>query len=187
MWFHDFFFQKNFSIKTMISHSGPWQSLYIQNLSNCCSQSISRILWILFLADFFAIWPKTPSYIATAKVYTMPPWWPELMRVRKFFPDKIAVCSYLLLSVTTTVDQMAKTRQKLDPKIREIDWSYLRLEQFDKFWICITRRDRKRKRFELVEFCRKKLVKPLLLHLFSAYFSLLEPSTNSWCTDATPK
>ena len=74
-----------------------------------------------FLADFLAIWPKTPGYIATAKVYTMPPWWPELMRVRKFFPDKIAVCSYLLLSVTTTMDQMAKTRQKLDPKIREID------------------------------------------------------------------
>ena len=50
----------------------------------------------------FCYLAQTPGYIATAKVYTMPPWWPELMRVRKFFPDKIAVCSYLLLSVTTT-------------------------------------------------------------------------------------
>ena len=133
----------------------------------------------LIFGGFFCYLAQTPGYIATAKVYTMPPWWPELMRVRKFFPDKIAVCSYLLLSVTTNMDQMAKTRQKLDSKIREIDWSYLCLEQFDKFWICSARHDRKRKLFELVEFVRKRLLKPLLLHLFSAYFSLLEPSTNS--------
>ena len=75
----------------------------------------------LIFGGFFCYLAQTPGYIATAKVYTMPPWWPELMRVRKFFPDKIAVCSYLLLSVTTTMDQMAKTRQKLDSKIREID------------------------------------------------------------------
>ena len=32
--------------------------------------------------------------------------------------------------------QMAKTHQKLDWKIREIDGSYLCLQRFDKFWIC---------------------------------------------------
>ena len=32
-------------------------------------------------------------------------------------------------------DKLQKTRQKLDSKIREIDWSYLCLQQFDEFWI----------------------------------------------------
>jgi hypothetical protein len=30
--------------------------------------------------------------------------------------------------------QIAKTRQKVNQKIREIDWSYLCLKQFDRFW-----------------------------------------------------
>ena len=53
--------------------------------------------------------------------------------------------------------QIAKFRQKLNSKIWEIDWSYLCLQQFDKFWIWIACNDRKRKLSEFAETCLEKL------------------------------
>ena len=49
--------------------------------------------------------------------------------------------------------QIAKTHQKLDWKIREIDWLYLCLQQFDEFWICSTWYGLKRKSCESAETC----------------------------------
>ena len=44
-------------------------------------------------------------------------------------------------------------------KNREIDWSYLWLQQFDEFWICSARNDQKRKLCEFSETYMKKFVK----------------------------
>ena len=70
--------------------------------------------------------------------------------------------------------QMTKTRQKLNLKIREIDGSFLCLQQFDKFWIWSARNKRKRKLFEYKETCMKKFVKLLQVNLFLADFSSLK-------------
>ena len=45
---------------------------------------------------------------------------------------------------------IVKTRQKRDSKIREIDWSYLCLQRFDKFWMW-SAYNRKRKLCEFAE------------------------------------
>ena len=50
-------------------------------------------------------------------------------------------------------------------KNREIDWSYLWLQQFDEFWICSARNDRKRKLCEFSETYMKKFVKSLHVNL----------------------
>ena len=72
--------------------------------------------------------------------------------------------------------QTSKTRQELDWKIREIDGSYLYLQQFDKFWIWSAQNDRKWKLFEYTETCMKAFVKSLHLNLFFAGFSHLKPT-----------
>ena len=66
--------------------------------------------------------------------------------------------------------QISETRQKLDWKIREIDGSYLCLQQFDMFWIWRARYDRKRKLSEYAGICMEEFVKPLWVNLFSASF-----------------
>ena len=68
-----------------------------------------------------------------------------------------------------------KPAKKLDEKIREIDWPYLYIEQFDKFltW----RTDRKRK-LNLLKTCLKKNSWSHIessVNIFSAGFSHLEP------------
>ena len=82
-----------------------------------------------------------------------------------------------LITLAEQLDQMAKTRQILDPKIREIDWSYLCLEQFDKFWVCSAGHDRKRKLFEHEEFCRKNLWN----HFCCTYFQPILAFWNPLC------
>ena len=61
-----------------------------------------------------------------------------------------------------TVGPNDKTR----PKIREINWSSLCLQQFDKFWIWSACNDRKRKLCESTETCFEKFVKSLQAKLF---------------------
>ena len=53
-----------------------------------------------------------------------------------------------------------KIRRKRDSKIREIDWSYLCLQRFDKFWTWSAGKQ-KRKLSEFAETCMEKLVKSL--------------------------
>ena len=65
------------------------------------------------------------------------------------------------------LDQMAKTHQKLDPNIREIDWSHLCLEQFDKFWICSVRHDRKWKLFGFLQ--EKTRETTIVVFIFSEF------------------
>ena len=60
-------------------------------------------------------------------------------------------------------------------KIREIDGSYLCLQQFDKFWIWCAWNDWKRKLSYYSETCMKKFVKSLQVNLFLAGFSRLKP------------
>ena len=80
--------------------------------------------------------------------------------------------------------QMAKTLQKLDWKIREIDGPYFSLQQFYKFWICgaqnvwIVRTS-----IEFAESCLEKSVKLHQVNLFKAGFSCVEPLCVSglWC------
>ena len=71
--------------------------------------------------------------------------------------------------------QLKKTRQTFDWKIREIDGSYLSLQQFDKFWTWRKHNDRKWKLCESAESFFEKLVKSLWVNLFLASFSVLEP------------
>ena len=49
---------------------------------------------------------------------------------------------------------------------------YLCMQQFEIFWMCRTRNDRKRKLCEFAETCMEKLVKSLRVNSFSASFSL---------------
>ena len=73
--------------------------------------------------------------------------------------------------------QTSKTRQKYDWKVREIDGSYLCLQQFDKCSIWSIRNDRKRKLFEYsqTQTCMKKIVKAFQVNLFLAGCSHLKP------------
>ena len=68
-----------------------------------------------------------------------------------------------------------KNHHEIDSKIREIDWSYLSLQQFDKFWIWIVCNDPKRKLSESSEICLEKFVKLHQVNLFSAGFCHFEP------------
>ena len=63
-----------------------------------------------------------------------------------------------------------KPAKNVIEKIREIQWSYLCLQRFDKFWIWSKYNLRKWKLCEFTETCREKLV-----NLFLPSFSLLEP------------
>ena len=60
-------------------------------------------------------------------------------------------------------------------KNREIDWLYLCLQRFNKFWISSPGNDRKRKLYESAETCKEKFVKSHQGNLFLVGFSHLEP------------
>ena len=58
---------------------------------------------------------------------------------------------------SSTSQLQSGTKWQNPPKIREINWSYLCLQQFDKFWIWSACNDRKRKLCESIETFLKNL------------------------------
>ena len=68
-----------------------------------------------------------------------------------------------------------KPAKNVIEKIREIQWSYLCLQRFDKFWIWSKYNLRKWKLCEFTETCREKFVKSSWANLFLTSFGLLEP------------
>lgn len=74
---------------------------------------------------------------------------------------------------------MTKTRQKLDRKIREIDWSYCSCNDLTNFenQVCATTENETY--VNLSKTCFEKFVKSLRMNLFSADFSFLEPPCNT--------
>ena len=63
-------------------------------------------------------------------------------------------------------------------KNREIDWSYLWLQQFDEFWIFSARNDQKRKLCEFSETYMKKFVKSLQFNLIFGGFGTFGTAVN---------
>ena len=77
-----------------------------------------------------------------------------------------------------------KNPPKITPKkLVKLTVHYWCLQRFDKIWKCSSRHDWKWKPFVFAETCAEKLVKPLLVNLFSVGFSLLAPLWGTQCED----
>ena len=127
--------------------------------------AITPLTWSTFSAIICIITSSVPKLTFTPECAPKPLSSSKFSTGPSWIPTKrpwtcLEVVPQLLVKKRRKVEPIVKkTRQKLDcKKIREIDGSYLCLQQFDKFSIRSASNNRKRKLCEFDDSCLEKLV-----------------------------